>query len=147
LLVTRKSETASINHKRGRPPAFSIGEDAVIEQAWGNLISSKRSIRNKQYAALGARAICPGGVPDPRYAWLATTDKARQSVLTELGRIARQHGDQVARAEADLIVEMVKAGSISTTREAEGFLRKARLRVADTVAEKSTADARASFAR
>jgi hypothetical protein len=122
-----KSETASANRGRGRKPAFSIGEDVAISSVWGGLITTRRSIRNKQYAAVGARAICPDGRPDPRHAWLATNDKARQSVLTELGRIARRQGNEAARVMANQVVEMVAAGAISTTREAESFLRETRL--------------------
>jgi hypothetical protein len=55
--MTRKSETVSKTRmlgKRGRPPAFPIGEDVAVSSVWGGLITTKRSIRNKQYAAVGA---------------------------------------------------------------------------------------------
>jgi hypothetical protein len=97
----------------------------------------------------GQRAIIRSdGQADPRYAWLATNDKARQGVLTELGRIARQYGEERARMMADLIAEMAAAGAISTTREAEVFLREARLRkpISETVSERPQCNGRAQQA-
>jgi hypothetical protein len=135
-MTKRKRETVCRN-RRGRKPAFSIGEDRAILETWGDLISTSRSVRNKQYAQLGARALCPDGKPDSRFSWLATARKARQSVLTELGRVARTQGDEAARDVAARVCHLAEIGEISTTREAEKVIRAMRLKtsIAETVSE------------
>ena len=136
----RTAETVSEKRRRGRRPAFPLGEDAAITAVWGGLITTKRSLRNKQYCVEGARAICPEGQRTARYAWFANDQRCRQAVLVELGRIAMRYGDATARSMADELAHKAAAGELSTTREAAAWLRQARLRQSGT-RKPATADA------
>ena len=106
----RTAETVSEKRRRGRRPAFPLGEDAAITAVWGGLITTKRSLRNKQYCVEGARAICPEGQRTARYAWFANDQRCRQAVLVELGRIAMRYGDATARSMADELAHKAAAG-------------------------------------
>lgn len=54
-----------------------------------------------------------------RYGWL----KSRMGALTELGRMAERHGDQAAQLIADMILQDVAVGTVTTTRAAKYKIR------------------------
>jgi hypothetical protein len=126
--ATSNKETVSEKKRRGRPPMFNPEFDAAIRGVWSDRITTKRSLRNKQYMARGTRAIRFYDEPNERYRWFAGDGtRPRQAIFVELGRIAIRYGDATAVAMADKLVQHVIEGKLSTTREAAAWLRRARL--------------------
>jgi hypothetical protein len=137
---TGNSETVSKKPRRGRPPLFEPEHDAATLPIWSDKITTKRSLRNKQYAVRGLQAISPDGgdKPNLRHNWFAGDGKNyRQAILMELGRIAARYGDAAAMTMADKVVDGVAAGDFTTTREATAWLRRARLTTSEKPAQAS----------
>jgi hypothetical protein len=139
-ISTRNSESVSQEPRRGRRPVFEPTDDAAVLSVYSDLITTKRSLRNKQYSVLGLRAIRPEGVdkPNPRHNWFAGDGRNyRQAVLVQLGRIAARFGDAVAMTMADKVADGVAAGDFTTTRDAAAWLRWARLSTSEKPTEAS----------
>lgn len=121
------TEIVSEKSKRGRPPLFN--SDAM--RALYPEVRTTRSIRNKQYLALGVRAICTADThPSEQHPWIFRKDtRVRQAVLVELGRIAARYGAETAKKLAERLAAEVAAGQLLTTREAAAWLRNRRLSV------------------
>jgi hypothetical protein len=130
------SETVSEKRRRGRPSAFEREDDRKSCLLYPD-VTTKRSIRSKQYVILGLRAIRPDGVEkiNPYHDWFAGLGKGqhRQAVLVELGRIAVQPNNATALDMANKLADRVAAGEFKTTRQAAAWLRWARLSTCNKV--------------
>jgi hypothetical protein len=127
------SEAAS--KKRGRPRALAF--DADLEAIFRSVFAGKcdRSMLNGKYAALAAKAVSTDGNPDhpdPRYSWFSGL-RLRLGVMTELGRLANRWGDDIAQYVADELIVRVNDGRITTTRQAELWILRARREMAETM--------------
>jgi hypothetical protein len=68
---------------------------------------------------------------------LPAKKSSRQVVLVELGRIAVQFGNATAATMADRLAKLVDEGGLTTTRQAEACLRRARLELSGRASETS----------